>query len=142
MGSPDDASRKRLLTFLIGALLLLLVAHGVDHVVNKDRLGDLPAAFWVFLPFQYGAYVVALVLLVRGSRHAPAVAAALAAAALLAFTGAHLVPFGPLPYSEANPGAISWALVFAPMAVAAAALAVALMLRRRGEGERHPVATA
>lgn len=120
--------RKRATTMLVGALLLLIVAHDVDHVVNEERLGDLTAAFWIFLPFQYGAYAIVLGLLVRGHRHAPALAAVLAATSLLAFPAAHLVPFGPLPYAEGDPLAISWALVFVPMAVALATLVAAVRL--------------
>ena len=55
--------------------------------------------------------------------------ATVAGAALLAFTGAHLLPFGPLPYADGDPLAISWALIFVPMAVAAATLATALAWR-------------
>ena len=117
----------------VAVLLLLVVAHDVDHLVNEERLGELTAAFWVFLPFQYGAIVGTLVLVARRHPQAPTLAAVLAAAAVLAFIGAHLVPFGPLPYGEADPLAISWALVFVPMAVALVTFAVAIRLHATGQ---------
>ena len=116
-------------TALLATLLVLVVAHDVDHVVNEERLGDLTAAFWIFLPFQYGAYAVTLALAWRAHRHAPALVALLAATSLLAFPAAHLVPFGPLPYEDGDPLAVSWALIFVPMAVALATFVAALRLR-------------
>jgi hypothetical protein len=101
----------------------------VDHLVHEERLGDIGTAFWVLLPFQYGALIGTLVLVYRAHPLAPTLAAALTAGALLAFTGAHLLPSGPLPYSEGDPPAISWALIFVPMAVAAATLVTALRWR-------------
>lgn len=127
--SGDVRSLWTTTTALLAALLVLVVAHDVDHVVNEERLGELTAAFWIFLPFQYGAYVLTLALARRGHRHAPALVALLAVTSLLAFPAAHLVPFGPLPYEDGDPLAISWALIFVPMAVALATLASALRLR-------------
>lgn len=122
----------------LALLLLLVLAHDVDHVVSEERLGELSASFWAFLPFQYGAFVAVLILAWRRNRLAPTLVAALAAIALLAFAGAHLVPFGPLPYSEGEPLAISWALVYVPMAVAAAVLVLALRLRSATVGPTAP----
>jgi hypothetical protein len=117
------------LTAALTTLLLLVVAHDVDHVVNEERLGDLTALFWVFLPFQYGVFISVLVLALKRHALAPMLVAALAATSLLAFAGAHLAPFGLLPYADGDPLAISWALVYVPMAVAAATLVLALRLR-------------
>jgi hypothetical protein len=127
--SATEARLWRATTALLATLLVLVVAHDADHLVNEERLGDVGSAFWALLPFQYGALVATLVLVQRGHRHAPALAAALAAGSLLAFTGAHLLPFGPLPYADGDPLAISWALIFVPMAVAAALLGTALRWR-------------
>src|SRR5918997_2123137 len=102
----------------LASLLLLVVVHDVDHVVNEQRLGELSASFWAFLPFQYGVFLAVLALTWRRHPLAPTLVAALAATSLLAFAGAHLAPFGPLPYSEGDPLTISWALVYVPMAVA------------------------
>ncbi len=56
---------------------------------------------------------------------------------MLGFVGAHLMPFGPLPYGEGDPRAISWALVFVPIAVAVVTFAVGLrtwsLTRRAGD---------
>jgi hypothetical protein len=119
-----------MLVSVLVLLLLLVVAHDVDHVVNEGRLGELSAAFWAFLPFQYGVFVAVLVSVGRRSRQAPTLAAALAVTSVIAFAGAHLVPFGPLPYADGDPLAVSWALVFVPIAVAIGALAISLRLRR------------
>jgi hypothetical protein len=130
--SADESARtSRLwdaLGLLLTVLLALLVAHDVDHVVNESRLGELSALFWVFLPFQYATYLAVIALVWRRNEAGPGFAAALSAISIIGFAGAHLVPFGPLPYSEGDPLAISWALVYVPMAVAAATLAVALRL--------------
>lgn len=126
------ASAWRMLAAVLTVLLVLVVAHDVDHVLNEERLGELTAAFWVFLPVQYGVFLAVLALAWRRDPHAPTLAAALAAVAVLAFVGAHLVPFGPLPYAEGDPLAVSWALVFVPMAVALVALVLALRLRSAG----------
>ena len=122
------------LTAALALLLLLVVAHDVDHIVNEGRLGELTAAFWVFLPFQYGAFIGTLALTSRRHPQAPTVVAALAATSVIAFVGAHLVPFGPLPYADGDPLAISWALVFVPMAVAIVAFGLALFVRSGRQG--------
>jgi hypothetical protein len=129
------------LTAALATLLLLVVAHDVDHVVNEQRLGDLSAVFWAFLPFQYGVFIFVLVLALRRHALAPTLVAALAATALLAFAGAHLAPFGPLPYADGDPLAISWALVYVPMAVAAATLVLALRLRSETGAPGAPAAS-
>ncbi|MDQ4057754.1 MAG: hypothetical protein M3124_01375 [Actinomycetota bacterium] len=126
------APRWQVLTALLTLLLLLVVAHDIDHVVNEERLGELSVAFWIFLPFQYGAFLVVVVLAGRRHSKAPILVGALAATSLVAFAGAHLVPFGLLPYADGDPLAISWALVYVPMAVAALTLALALRVRASG----------
>lgn len=123
------AALWRTLAAVFSVLLLLVVAHDVDHIANEERLGELSVAFWVFLPFQYGAFLAVLASLWQRHPLAPTLVAALAATALVAFIGAHLVPLGPLPYADGDPLVISWALVFAPMAVALAAFVVAMRLR-------------
>ena len=129
---PDRA--WQLLATLFAVLLVLVVAHDLDHVANQDATGNLGAAFWIFLPFQYGAFALVLALVLRRDSRAPALAALLCAIAIVAFAAAHLVPGGPLEYADYELPAISWVLVFVPMAVAAFTLAVALRLRasRRG----------
>lgn len=136
------------LRILFAMLVTLLIAHDVDHVVHEGRLGRLDAGFWGFLPLQLASYAGVLYLLARRHPLAPAAAGAVAVAALLAFAGAHLVPFGLLPYADADPAAVSWALLFAPMAVAAVTLVAALRLQagRRRRASRptgaFPVSTA
>jgi hypothetical protein len=119
----------RTLRLLFSVLLALLVAHDVDHIVNEDRLTELGVAFWVFVPFQYGTFLAVLAFVWTRNPQAPTLAALLAATSVIGFVVAHVVPFGLAPYGDGNPLAVSWALVFVPMAVAAAAFAVAMRLR-------------
>lgn len=49
---------------------------------------------------------------------------------MIGFVGAHVLPFGLAPYSDSDPAAISWALVFVPLAAAACGLALAVQLGR------------
>jgi peptidoglycan/LPS O-acetylase OafA/YrhL len=128
----------RALRLLFSALLVLLVAHDVDHLVNEERLTELTTAFWVFLPFQYGAFVAVLAFVWRRRPQAASLAAVLAATTVIGFVVAHVLPFGLAPYGDEDPLALSWALVFVPMAVAAAAFAVAMQLR----GASRPAAPA
>jgi hypothetical protein len=125
--TTDDLWRT--LRLLFSVLLLLLVAHDVDHLVNEERLTELTTAFWVFLPFQYGAFLAVLAFVWTRNPQAPALAALLAATTVIGFVVAHVVPFGLAPYGDGDPLAVSWALVFVPMTVAAAAFAVAMQLR-------------
>jgi hypothetical protein len=131
------APRWQALGTLLTVLLLLVVAHDVDHVVNEERLGDLTVAFWLFLPVQYGAFLAVIALVWRRHSLGPTLACALAATSALAFVGAHLVPFGLLPYADGDPLAVSWALVLVPLAVALAALAAALRLRSADRPPAH-----
>jgi hypothetical protein len=119
----------RALRLLFSVLLVLLVAHDVDHLVEEERLTELTTAFWVFLPIQYGTFAAVLAFVWARNPQAPALAALLSATTVIGFVVAHLVPFGPAPYSDGDPLAVSWALVFVPIAVAAAAFAVAMQLR-------------
>lgn len=132
------ASLWAALTAALTAFLALVVAHDVDHVVNEQRLGDLSASFWVVLPFQYAALVAVVLLSWRRSPLAPTLAVAVAGIALLAFAGAHLAPFGPLPYADGDPLPISWALVYVPMAVAVVVLVLGLRLRSAIGEPRRP----
>lgn len=94
-------------------------------------------AFWLFLPVQYSAFLAVIALVWRRHGLEPTLASALAVTSVLAFVGAHLVPFGLLPYRGGDPLAISWALVFVPMAVALVTLAVALRLRSADRPRAH-----
>jgi hypothetical protein len=130
----------RVLTWSFALLLVLVVAHDVDHVANQDITGNLSAAFWVFLPFQYAAFALVVALVLRHDSRAPSLAALVCVVAILAFTGAHLLSVGPLAYSDYDLPVISWVLVFVPMAVAAFTLAVALRLRIDGTAPIAPPA--
>jgi hypothetical protein len=130
MAEPGSEVRFwRATTVLLAILLALVAAHDVDHFVHDERIGGLGAGVWGFLPLQYGALIATLVLVARGHRLAPPVAAALAAVSLVIFIGAHLLPFGSLSYWDGDQLAITWALIFVPMTVAAALLATALRWR-------------
>ena len=125
----------------LAGIVALVLAHDVDHVFNQDVTGNLPLGFWLFVPFQYGAFAVVLALLARRDPRAPALAALLSAVTLLGFAGAHLLPGGPLPYADYDLPAVSWVLVFVPMAVALFALAASLRLRAALDAVGRPAAS-
>ena len=125
----------------LAVLVALVLAHDVDHVFNQDQTGNLPLGFWLFVPFQYGVLAAVLALVARRDPRAPALAALLAAVTFLGFTGAHLVPGGPLPYADYDLPAISWVLVFVPMAAALLALAAAMRLRAALGAVNRPAAS-
>jgi hypothetical protein len=126
--NPDDSVWRTLLWLLV-ALLALVVAHDVDHLVNQERQGGLVAGFWIFLPFQYAAFGLTLFLVRQCDPRAPAAAALLGFLAVVAFIGAHVVPWGPQPFGDYDVPASSWILVFVPMSVAVGVLGAGLRLR-------------
>jgi membrane-associated protease RseP (regulator of RpoE activity) len=125
----DSAGAWRALLWLLVALLALVVAHDVDHLVNQERQGGLVEGFWIFLPFQYAAFGLTLLLMRRRDPRAPAVAVLLGSLAVVAFIGAHVVPWGPQPFGDYDVPATSWILVFVPTAVAVGVVAAGLRLR-------------
>jgi len=132
MASQSPAQRTdRLWQQLIWALVALLVlgaAHDADHLLDQDTLGELGVFFWALVAVQYSAFGLAIWLAVGRDWRTPGIAALLAGIVLAGFLAAHVLPFGLAPYSDTDPGAVSWALVFAPVAVAALCLAVAVRL--------------
>jgi uncharacterized membrane protein (DUF4010 family) len=115
------------LTWSLVLLVALLFAHDTDHLVNEDRLYELTAPFWVFLPFQYGAFAFVIALVWRRDPRAPGLAMLLSALTVFGFVVAHVLPFGLAPYPDYDAPTISWILVFVPMA---AALVVLFEARR------------
>ena len=123
--------RSRSLAVLFACLAALLIAHDVDHIVHEGPLGNLSSAFYVFFALQIVVYIAVIALLSLGRAAARPAAAAVAILALIALAGAHLTPFGPLPYADAEPAPISWALLFVPLAFAALTLLSAVQSRGR-----------
>jgi peptidoglycan/LPS O-acetylase OafA/YrhL len=99
-------------------LVALLFAHDADHLVNEDRLYELTTPFWVFLPFQYGAFALVIALVWRRDPRGPRLAVLLGALTVVGFIVSHVLPFGLAPYPDYDAPAISWILVFVPMAAA------------------------
>lgn len=128
------SQRHRILTTLFASLAVLLIAHDVDHIVHEGRLGTLSTAFYVFFVLQVSAYVAVIALLLRGNAIAPLAAGIVATLALIVLAGAHLTSIGPLPYADADPAAVSWLLLFVPLAFAAATLLTAFRLLGRRPG--------
>jgi peptidoglycan/LPS O-acetylase OafA/YrhL len=137
----DPTSLWRNVWRSLAVLVALVLAHDVDHVFNQDQTGNLPLGFWLFVPFQYGVFGAVLALVGRRDPRAPALAALLSGVTFLGFIGAHLVPGGPLPYADYDLPAISWLLVFVPMAAALLALAAALRLRAALGAVTRPAAS-
>jgi hypothetical protein len=124
---------RSLLLPLTATYVALVALHDVDHVVSADRLGGVPPRFGLILAVQYALLAGFAVLIRRGDRLGAGAALLLGLGGVAVFAGAHLLPFGPLPYGEHDPAAISWAALFVPMAVAAAlATAAAVTLRAKG----------
>lgn len=119
-----------LLTSSLVVLLALALGHDGDHLVNRATLGDLGVTFWLLLPLQYAAFGFTIWLIARRDPRGPRVAALLCGIVVVGFIGAHVLPFGLAPYSDSDPAAISWALVFVPLAAAACGLALAVRLIR------------
>ena len=124
------ARRPWFLMGLFASLAALLIAHDIDHIVHEGQIGELSTAFYVFFVLQVLTYVAVLVLFVRERAFAATAAAAVSVLALIALIGAHLTPFGPLPYADADPAPISWVLLFVPIAFAFLTLLKAAGSRR------------
>jgi peptidoglycan/LPS O-acetylase OafA/YrhL len=108
----------RPLTWSLVLLVALLFAHDLDHVVNEDRLYELTTPFWVFLPFQYGAFALVIALVWRRDPRGPRLAVLLSALTVVGFIVSHVLPFGLAPYQDYDAPTISWILVLVPMAAA------------------------
>jgi hypothetical protein len=111
-------------------LLLLVLLHDADHIrVAGD---DVPAPLWLLNPLTYVPTIVSLVLARRGDRLAPAATAISAALWVVGFAWVHLLGagsfWGPFaePYTESDPGALTWIAFFLPMLGAALAIAAAI----------------
>ena len=136
---PDSDDRLwSIVTILYIIVVALIAAHDIDHVVEEDRLVELPTLFWVFLPFQYAVLIGGIALVLRRDAPAPDFVAALSAVTIVGFAGIHLVPGSIGPYADYDPSWVSWTLVFVPIAAALACLVAALRLRAAvgGGGER------
>jgi len=97
-------------------VLALLAAHDLTHALDgglDTSLGELAAVSipqWLLL-----AAVMAIVL--RGDRGRSRTAALVLGASVAAgFVLVHLLPFAPAPYWDLDPSAISWSLVWLPIA--------------------------
>src|SRR5215216_7784532 len=109
MATP--ASIQRLWSLLIAttvAYVALVAAHDLDHIVNEGNLYDLPAFFWVLLPFQYAVILGVAALVIRRDRRGPLLAGVLGLLAAVLFVVLHAVPFGPAAYSDTDAGFVDW----------------------------------
>ena len=117
------------------ALFLLLLMHDLDHVVRQREPttgpGGVPVYAWVVSAFGYFAVLGVVWLAARGDGRAPVLTQIVGLGFALAFLLAHALPFGPGSYWSYNPGAISWALVIAPIAVGILATALGRRARAR-----------
>jgi hypothetical protein len=110
------------------ALFVLLLLHDLDHVVRQQEPtsgpGGVPLYAWAVSVVGYVGVLAAAWLAVRGDRRAAPLTQLLGFGFAAGFLLAHALPFGPGSYWVYKPGAISWALVIAPMIVGVAAIVV------------------
>lgn len=110
---------KRLL-FANAALLVVLVLHSLDHVVNqppRELAPEVTVTGFVGL----AASIATIILVLRWSPSAIPASIAVGFGNIVGFAGVHLVPRWSAfsdPYSTFEPNALTWLLVAAPMAAA------------------------
>jgi hypothetical protein len=130
---PRDAIRALVVTNLV--LFALLLLHDLDHVARQQEPtggpGGVPLYGWTVSLIGYAGLLFAAWLAGRGDRRAPLATLTLGAGFVAGFVLAHALPFGPASYWAYEPGALSWALIVAPIAAGLAAAAVALRATRR-----------
>jgi hypothetical protein len=111
-------------------LLLLILVHDADHV--RVAGGHTPAHLWLLNPLTYLPTIAAIVLAVRGHRLAPTATALAAVGWVAGFAWVHLLGagsfWGPFaePYTENDPGVLTWTAFFLPMLAAGWAIVAAV----------------
>ena len=113
-----ETSRSRQLTWASLVFLATIVLHDLDHLRQGRSLE--PAVIGLGVIGDVAALTM-VALVIRGHRWAPLAATVVGFANVLGFIAVHVVPdWGPL--SDGYPGlrvdALSWAIVFLPMAAA------------------------
>lgn len=114
MATRTDASRPLLWASL--ALFASIVLHDLDHLRQGRSIEPLVVAIGIIGDI---AIIATVALVIKGHRLAPLAATVVGFANFLGFIAVHVVPdWGPL--SDGYPGlpvdALSWAIVFIPMA--------------------------
>ncbi len=118
-------------------MLGLQAIHAIDHLSFQGRALPVPVAALGLV--ESLAVGWALLLALRGDRHAPLAAALAGAFIAAAFAAVHLAPnWGLLsdPYSEASLGPFSWAVMLVGSAASTTFALVGLSLLRSGLADR------
>jgi hypothetical protein len=130
-----DAVRNLVVADLV--LFALLLLHDLDHVVRQHEPtsgpGGVPLYAWGVSLLGYVGLLAAAWLAGRGDRRAPVLTQAFGLGFAVAFILAHALPVGPGSYWAYKPGALSWALVIAPVLAGLAAVAVGRRAARAPE---------
>ncbi len=97
-------------------VLALLAAHDVTHLAD-DGLDTSPGQLALVAIPQWIVLAIVMALVLHGPAAQRRTAAlVLGASVAVGFALIHLVPFSPSAYWDLEPSAISWALVWVPMA--------------------------
>jgi len=119
-------------------VLALLAGHDLSHALDGGLDTSIGALAVVAVP-QWAALAVLMALIAGRDRKRSAVAAlVLAAGVLIGFTAVHLLPFSPAAYWDLNPSALSWLVVWAPLA-AGVVLAALAWQQLRGAAAARPL---
>jgi hypothetical protein len=121
-------------------LFVLLGLHTVDHAVNQPAR-TLPAGSGLIGIAGFTLVAVAIVFALWRGRLAAPIGLLAGLGTLAGFVAVHIPGFGPIadPFVDFDPNALSWALLFAPMAASVLVAYVASgMLRSGAEPSSSP----
>jgi hypothetical protein len=124
-------------------LFALLALHTVDHAVNQPAR-ELPAGSGAIGILGLALVAAAIVAALFHVRHASLIGFLAGAGTLAGFAIVHLPGFGPLadPYTDFSANALSWILLFAPMAAAAWVTWISATEMRDERGPQRPLPPA
>jgi hypothetical protein len=121
---------RRPIVLWSAVLLALIAAHDLSHALDDGLETSLGALALVATP-QWIVLALAMAIIVRADAGRSALTAfALGLGIVVGFGAVHLLPFSPAPYWELEPSAVSWLLVFVPVAVGLVLAALAWPRRR------------
>ena len=123
--------RSRSLVFWSWAVLALLAAHDVTHLLDDGLVTPLGQLALVALP-QWLVLAVVMAVILRGDRLRSRAAALLLGLSVAGgFAVIHLLPFSAAAFWDLDPSVVSWALAWVPAAAGLGLAALAWTSGRR-----------